>query len=157
MNQYSQTPTGKDDIAAPIPSVGGGVADAGLIWREVRPHATYYTILDPGCDLPPIYRYVLVKLDTQVSNLGAVGVGYLKFSGGDSDAPFFVVPGVPGKPTHWCDCLPGDFAAPDWCALGIPITRDDSSPVIHHGESTESQSTATLPESDPLPTEGEEK
>lgn len=39
-----------------------------------------------------------------------VAVGYLRIH---SSGPFWVVPGVGGPVTHWCDCLGDDFTAPE--------------------------------------------
>jgi hypothetical protein len=47
----------------------------------------------------------------------AVAVGYLRIF---SNGPMFIVPGVGGVVTHYCDCLPDDFIAPLW--PGTPFT-----------------------------------
>lgn len=66
--------------------------------------------------LPPQRRCVLLMLPERKEDgmPPAVAVGYLKFAAGDKTCPYFVVPGVGGKPTHWCDCLGDDFEVPLW-------------------------------------------
>lgn len=64
--------------------------------------------------LPKEHRYVLVQIDEQPEKglPPGVAVGYLrKWSGGNN---FFVIPGIGGKVTHYCDCLGDDFSAPLW-------------------------------------------
>lgn len=71
---------------------------------------------------PPERRYVLVQLGPDTNypygNLPpSVVVGYLKYSAGDKNCPYFVLPGVIHKGryvTHYCDCLGDDFQAPLW-------------------------------------------
>lgn len=67
--------------------------------------------------LPPEHRCVLLMLPSRedwCTLPPAVAVGYLKFAAGDKTCPYFVIPGVGGLPTHWCDCLGDDFHAPLW-------------------------------------------
>lgn len=66
--------------------------------------------------LPPERRSVLVQVAERPALFGGhgrlpptVAVGYLRVH---SDGPFWVVPGVGGPVTHWCDCLGDDFHAP---------------------------------------------
>lgn len=83
----------------------------------------------PGGPLPPERKAVLVQL-SQVRGygVGAVCVGYLRYSGGDKGSPFFVTPGVkrtndfyePEIPrqealvTHWADIFGSEFECPGW-------------------------------------------
>lgn len=64
--------------------------------------------------LPPERRSVLVQVaerEDEYKHLSpTVAVGYLRVH---SDGPFWVVPGVGGPVTHWCDCLGDDFWAPE--------------------------------------------
>ena len=58
---------------------------------------------------PPIYKLVLVKVDT-TDYKHCIVVGYRKNSGGDKSLPYFVIPGFPTtgqfpKVTAWRDCL----------------------------------------------------
>lgn len=75
--------------------------------------------------LPKERKYVLVQMGPteplQGESAGSYGlpprvaVGYLRYSAGDKNCPFFVVPGVAHTVvTHWCDCLGYNFAAPWW-------------------------------------------
>lgn len=101
-------------------------------WVTVVPvdsNATFRTYRGP---LPPERRYVLLQvarteprpvslpgsLDGVLSSQSgpSVHVGWLKFSAGDQDCPFFVIPSGPDdfEVTHWCDCLGDDFHAPLW-------------------------------------------
>lgn len=79
--------------------------------------------------LPPLRRFVLVVSthDTQRKELpgglalnvgtpNSVAVGYLKYAAGDKTCPYFVIIGVGGDATHWCDCLGDDFSTPAWPA-----------------------------------------
>ncbi len=73
---------------------------------------------------PPIYRQVLVKTqlpetvhDVGLGDVGlratfpvGVAVGYRKNAAGDKQSPFFVVPGIGGSVSEWCDCLPEEVA-----------------------------------------------
>lgn len=65
---------------------------------------------------PPLYRKVLVQLPAQPEKglPPAVAVGYRKNAAGDKQSPYFVIPGIGGTPTHWCDCLGDGFSAPLW-------------------------------------------
>lgn len=65
---------------------------------------------------PPLYRLVLVCTAEQPEKglPPGVAVGYRKDIAGDKQSPFFVIPGVGGEVTHWCDCLGDDFDAPVW-------------------------------------------
>lgn len=82
--------------------------------------------------LPSERRYVLLQVDAtehvpvplpgsfdgvlSSSSGPSVHVGWLKFSAGDENCPYFVIPSGPDhfKVTHWCDCLGDDFHAPLW-------------------------------------------
>lgn len=66
--------------------------------------------------LPPERKYVLVLLASKDRGCPAgIGVGYLRFGGGDHDSPHFVVPGTGGPVVAWCDTLPHDFKYPiEW-------------------------------------------
>ena len=70
---------------------------------------------DKDGPVPKERRYVLVQIkekDTDVGGLPpSVCVGYLRVW---SSGPFFVIPGVGGEVTHWCDCLGDNFEAPLW-------------------------------------------
>jgi hypothetical protein len=72
-----------------------------------------------GGKLPPERKYVLLQLD-DIEELGlpaAVVVGYLRYSAGDRDCPYFVHPGIVARDTpvtHWCDCLGDEFSVPGW-------------------------------------------
>lgn len=66
---------------------------------------------------PPERRYVLVQTDGLEENglPPSVAVGYLRYSAGMKNCPFFVVPGVAhNNVVAWCDCLGDDFQAPLW-------------------------------------------
>lgn len=56
--------------------------------------------------LPPERRYVLVQTEERDCGSPAVAVGWLRIH---SEGPFFVVPGIGGNVTHYCDCLGDDF------------------------------------------------
>ena len=43
-----------------------------------------------------------------------LAVGYLKNSAGDKQSPFFVIPGIGGDVTAWCDCLPPELTFEDF-------------------------------------------
>jgi hypothetical protein len=61
---------------------------------------------------PPERKLVMVAFAPESlgeGNPAATAVGYLRYSAGCKDSPFFVVPGIGGAPTHWCDCLPENF------------------------------------------------
>ena len=79
-------------------------------WTEFEPS------LGSNQELPIVRRYVLVMLPAQPEQglPPAVAVGYLKFAAGDKNCPNFIAPAIGGIPTHWCDCLGDDFAAPLW-------------------------------------------
>lgn len=68
--------------------------------------------------LPPRKRCVLLMLPERQTELGtmppSVAVGYLKYAAGDESCPYFVIPGIGGEPTHWCDSLGDDFEVPLW-------------------------------------------
>lgn len=63
--------------------------------------------------LPPERRYVLVQTAEQPEKglPPGVAVGYLRIW---SSTVFFVIPGIGGEVTHWCDCLGDEFFAPSW-------------------------------------------
>ena len=66
--------------------------------------------------LPPKHKRVLLAFAPEALGTGsaaATAVGYLKFGAGDPNSPYFVIPGVGGKPSHWCDCLPDNFGEAD--------------------------------------------
>ena len=65
---------------------------------------------------PPINRMVLVLLPRNATKPGhppSVAVGYRKDSAGCKGFPYFVISGIGGFPTHWCDCLGDDFKTPE--------------------------------------------
>jgi len=71
--------------------------------------------------LPPVGKYVIVKKERKPDEhkFGLVGrvppslaVGYRKNAAGDSQSPYFIIPGAGGKVIMWCDCLPNDFKYP---------------------------------------------
>ena len=69
---------------------------------------------------PPEYKLVLVRTIAGdykhiegeirfVLNEGlppGLAVGYRKNAAGDKQSPYFVVPGIGGNVSAWCDCLP---------------------------------------------------
>lgn len=62
--------------------------------------------------LPRERKAVLVAYPENAFKSGsapATAVGYLRFSAGDLNSPYFVVPGIGGLPWFWCDMLPDDF------------------------------------------------
>lgn len=63
---------------------------------------------------PPERKKVLVRLppNPEKGYPAGIAVGYRKNAAGDKQSPFFVVPGIGGFPTHWCDCLPDEFEFP---------------------------------------------
>jgi len=65
---------------------------------------------------PPIYRLVLVATAPQPDKgyPAGVAVGYRKNAAGDKSCPYFVIPGIGGEVTHWCDCLGDEFKTPCW-------------------------------------------
>jgi hypothetical protein len=67
----------------------------------------------PGQRLPPERRLVLVQVVPRKAEglPAAVAVGYVRIW---SSGPFFVIPGVGGEVTAWCDCLGDDFAPACW-------------------------------------------
>lgn len=67
----------------------------------------------PGQRLPPERRLVLVQIAPRPYEgyPAAVAVGYLRIW---SRGPWFVIPGVGGDVTAWCDCLGDDFKPPCW-------------------------------------------
>jgi hypothetical protein len=70
-----------------------------------------------GGPLPPERRYVLCQI-AEKPGTGlppAVAVGYIRIFSNDS---MFVIPGVGGTVTHYCDCLGDDFIAPLWPGSG---------------------------------------
>jgi len=72
--------------------------------------------------LPKERKYVLVqiaeRLAGDVCELPAcVAVGYLRYSGGDFNCPFFVIRGMGGPGftvEYWCDCLGKNFHTPTY-------------------------------------------
>ena len=64
--------------------------------------------------LPPERKYVLVRLSSIGTGLPeGIAVGYLRYSAGDKQSPYFVVPGLhTGNELAWCYCLPEDFKWP---------------------------------------------
>ena len=90
---------------------------------------------DKAGPLPLERRCVLVKIDSDVNEVGGVAVGYLRIH---SDGPFFVCSAIPGRwtVTHWCDCLGDDFVVPGWhcrqpiAEYKIPITPEELSTAI---------------------------
>ncbi|KKN14541.1 hypothetical protein LCGC14_0995080 [marine sediment metagenome] len=70
--------------------------------------------------LPPIKRWVLLKLEGSFGIRGAIIVGYRKNHAGCNDEPYFATPGggALGQVTHWADCLGNQF---EW----LPDDRDD--------------------------------
>lgn len=72
---------------------------------------------NPDGQLPTERRYVLCQIAAKADKglPPAVAVGYLRYW---SSGPFFVVPGVGGDVTHYCDCLGDDFIAPLWKGSG---------------------------------------
>lgn len=80
---------------------------------------------------PPIRKWVVVQLTPRephkvefgvelkpgVPGLMAsyppgLAVGYRKDAAGDKSCPYFVIPGIGGEVSAWCDCLPDDFQPP---------------------------------------------
>jgi hypothetical protein len=78
--------------------------------------------------LPAERRRVLVVVPAtpERGNAQTVAVGYLRYASGEADSPFFVVPGVGGPVTHWCDCLGDDFEAPGWNFPHAPGTAPNA-------------------------------
>ena len=67
---------------------------------------------DPKADgLPAERRHVLLLLAEQPDKglPASCAVGYMRIH---SHGPFFVIPGIGGKVTHWADCLGDDFKTP---------------------------------------------
>lgn len=64
---------------------------------------------------PPLYRYVLVLLPANPYEglPPSVVVGYRKDGAGCKDSPYFIISGIGGEPTHWCDCLGDNFETPE--------------------------------------------
>lgn len=65
---------------------------------------------------PPIKKWVVVQLVRRIDVVGTVpqgiAIGYRKNAAGDKQCPYFVIPGIGGEVTAWCDCLPEDFEPP---------------------------------------------
>ena len=70
---------------------------------------------------PPLYKLVLVRThageyETQLGDgltfiddptlPPGLAIGYRKDGGGDKQSPYFVIPGIGGRVSAWCDCLP---------------------------------------------------
>lgn len=96
-----------------------GVCDEAFAEIEREEKARWVPFSVAG-DLPAERRYVLVAIaglhDDRGSHSPSTAVGYLRYSAGELDSPFFVVPGF-GRPfevTHWCDCLVDGFRSPSW-------------------------------------------
>ncbi len=69
----------------------------------------------PADDLPPERKLVMVivKEEPEEGLPPTLAVGYLRYSAGEKDSPFFVIPGRGGRVSHWLDCIPDDFATPE--------------------------------------------
>jgi hypothetical protein len=65
---------------------------------------------------PPERRHVLVLIAERPEKglPPGIAVGYLRLH----STPFFVIPGIDGNVTHFCDCLGDDFASPLLTVLG---------------------------------------
>ncbi len=62
---------------------------------------------------PPERKYVLVCTAPREKGLSeGIAVGYRKNAAGDKQCPYFVIPGIGGTVTAWCDCLPDELAWP---------------------------------------------
>jgi len=78
-------------------------------WLEFKPETQKYCRLKER-------KAVLVCTDDKL-----VIVGYLRYSAGDKNCPYFVTPfdrdihlNRQLKITHYCDCLGDDFSPPNW-------------------------------------------
>lgn len=89
--------------------VDGKYPGGEMSWPTWVPFREY---TDVNRLLPAERRDVLVMLRPEPGQRQGVAVGYLRYSAGELNLPFFVVPGIGGIVTHWCDCLGDDFDYP---------------------------------------------
>ena len=98
------------------------------IWNQVS-----YPI-DPADGLPPERKVVAVWCgghDARGKDVGAAYLpflGYIRYSGGERDKPYFVVyhgnNALPVDVVAWCDCLPD--TGPEWTDKASMYTREQA-------------------------------
>jgi len=63
---------------------------------------------------PPEKRVVLCCIPQGRGLPPVLAAGYRKNHAGEKSEPYFVIPGLGGVPTAWCDCLPDAEASEFW-------------------------------------------
>ena|SRR3990167_9503726 len=66
-------------------------------------------------DLPPERKLVMVIVEEEPDKglPPTLAIGYLRYSAGDKESPYFVIPGRGGSVSFWRDCIQDDFATPE--------------------------------------------
>lgn len=90
-------------------------ADRGS--RQKRPPLKKWVVVLLEPKPPEVVDFVGLELKKGVPPLIAstpapLALGYRKDAAGDKQCPYFVIPGIGGTVTAWCDCLPEDFEYP---------------------------------------------
>ena len=83
-----------------------------MIWHEFKEYT------DENRVLPAERRSVVVRLRPDEYGRAAYAIGYLRYSAGELNLPFFVVPGIGRTVTHWCDCLGDDWKTVEATEIG---------------------------------------
>ena len=94
-------------------------------YHQKRPPMRKWVVVQLAAKEPEVVR--LPNLKPGVPNLvmtlpPGIAVGYRKDAAGDASCPYFVIPGIGGEVTAWCDCLPDNF--------DIPNTREPAGVTI---------------------------